>query len=254
MVQIFRKYQETLSFTNGTARLRSVSKSQSFVFDLWFTWTNHFIFDSDSFRFTILFDFYYNIYILICDSIWFYSFWFGLILIRRESRFTRESWFICESKIKGKWIMIHSFANHELIRFRYKSESKWIANQAGPSPDEWYTYVGFLKFPVEKNKKSIWCGVKLSSSGMSLRLKRLIYCDKTTNPVLIRSKGVVHNNLLIRVWTIFLCRSIESKSFFNKWFNIIWLLLVIIYYYQIKEQLSLFNRPWTWAFNFMFRI
>ena len=171
-----------------------------------------------------------------------------------ESRFTRESWFICESKIKGKWIMIHSFANHELIRFRYKSESKWIANQAGPSPDEWYTYVGFLKFPVEKNKKSIWCGVKLSSSGMSLRLKRLIYCDKTTNPVLIRSKGVVHNNLLIRVWTIFLCRSIESKSFFNKWFNIIWLLLVIIYYYQIKEQLSLFNRPWTWAFNFMFRI
>ena len=103
---------------------------------------------------------FWFLYILICDSILFYPFWFGLILIRRESRFTRESWFICETKIKGKRIVIHSFANHELIRFRYKSESKWIANQAGPSPDEWYTYVGFLKFPVEKYKKSIWCGAQ----------------------------------------------------------------------------------------------
>ena len=56
-------------------------------------------------------------FISICDSIWFYSFWFGLILIRRESRFTRESGFSSESKIKGRWIVIHSFANHWLIRF-----------------------------------------------------------------------------------------------------------------------------------------
>ena len=39
-------------------------------------------------------------------SVWlaiqFYSFWFGLILIRRESRFTRESWFLCETKIKSR--------------------------------------------------------------------------------------------------------------------------------------------------------
>ena len=41
------------------------------------------------------------VFISICDSISFYSFWFDLILIRRESRFTRESWFVFESKIKS---------------------------------------------------------------------------------------------------------------------------------------------------------
>ena len=40
-----------------------------------------------------------------------------------------------ESKIEGRWIVIHSIANHWLIRFRIKSKSKWIANQAGPSPE-----------------------------------------------------------------------------------------------------------------------
>ena len=85
----------------------------------WFTWANHFIFDSYAFWFTfkakkahwfilIQFDFpywfdlihnsFWFLFILICDSNLFYLFWFGSILIRRESRFTRESWFTCESK------------------------------------------------------------------------------------------------------------------------------------------------------------
>ena len=39
-----------------------------------------------------------------------------------------------ESKIQGRWIVIHSFGNHWLIRSRIESESKWIAKKAGPSP------------------------------------------------------------------------------------------------------------------------
>ena len=31
-----------------------------------------------------------------------------------------------ESKIKGRWIVIHSFANHFLIRFRIENESSWF--------------------------------------------------------------------------------------------------------------------------------
>ena len=51
----------------------------------------------------IPFDSFDSKVILICDSEWFYSFWFGLIFIRRESRFTRESWFTCESnRIKNQ--------------------------------------------------------------------------------------------------------------------------------------------------------
>ena len=50
-----------------------------------------------------------------------------------------------ESIIKGRWILIHSFANHWLIRVRIKSESKWIANQAGPSPAWDMSFVGHFK-------------------------------------------------------------------------------------------------------------
>ena len=67
------------------------------------------------------------------------------ILIRLDfdsSQITIHSWIMIhlrikdqiESKTKGRWIVIHLFANHWLIRFRIKSESKWIANQAGSSP------------------------------------------------------------------------------------------------------------------------
>ena len=86
--------------------------------------------DFDSFWFTIHFDSWFNLILFILNQ----NFWYGLILFRRESRFTRESWFTCESKIQGRWIVIHSIANNWLIRFRIKSESKWIANQTGPSP------------------------------------------------------------------------------------------------------------------------
>ena len=50
------------------------------------------------------------------------SFWFGLILIRRESRFTKSNQ---KSKVCESWF----------THLRIKSESKWIANQACPSPD-----------------------------------------------------------------------------------------------------------------------
>ena len=104
------------------------NRIDSFGFaNFWIAKVNHFIFDSDSFWFTfkanesqwfilIQFDFDF-------DSLWFTihldfhsflfaiqidslskrtnrndSFWFVLILILRESRFTRESWFTCVSK------------------------------------------------------------------------------------------------------------------------------------------------------------
>ena len=68
----------------------------------------------DSFWFSFIFYF---------DLIQFYSFWFGLLLIRREPRFTCESWLTCEFK-----------SNRIKNRSRIKIESKWIANQASPSP------------------------------------------------------------------------------------------------------------------------
>ena len=75
-------------FAKGRARTKSIHfdsrkfdspkwiKNYQIFFDFWFTWENHFIFDSDSFWF---------LFSLIWDSNWVYSFWFGLILIRRES-------------------------------------------------------------------------------------------------------------------------------------------------------------------------
>ena len=39
-----------------------------------------------------------------------------------------------KSRIKSWWIVIQSFTNHWLTQFRIKSESKWIANKAGPRP------------------------------------------------------------------------------------------------------------------------
>ena len=96
--------------------------NQIFFFDLWFTWANHFIFwfwfILIHFRcerialihfawlwfwfwFTLIHNSFGFLFTSICDSIWFYSFWFGLILIRRESWFCHKFWFTCESKIKS---------------------------------------------------------------------------------------------------------------------------------------------------------
>ena len=85
----------------------------------WFTWTNNFLFW----------------FILICDSIWFYSLWFGLILILHESRFTRESWFTYESKIKS--------------------------NQKSKVGESWFTHfrmIGWFDFQkrIKANRESSW--------------------------------------------------------------------------------------------------
>ena len=61
-----------------------------FFFDLWFTWANHFISDFESFWFTFEAN-ESHWFILIRDSIWFYSFSFGLILIRRDHDSSCES-------------------------------------------------------------------------------------------------------------------------------------------------------------------
>ena len=103
---------------------------ESFYFWFWF------IFHS------IQFDSFWFLFIMICVPIWFYSFWFGLILIRRES------WLTCESKIKGRWIVIHSFPIYWLIRFRIKSESKWIANRALVKSLSWKRNTTFLKYSI----------------------------------------------------------------------------------------------------------
>ena len=85
-------------------------------FHFWFTWANHFIFDSVSFWF-------------IFEAI--ESHWF--ILIRFDidsSRITIHPRIMTHLriKIKGRWILIHSFLMIRLIRFRIKSESKWIVS------------------------------------------------------------------------------------------------------------------------------
>ena len=103
-------------------------ESQSF-FNFWFSWANHFIIDSDSFRFTIHYDFRFKVILWILIRFWFVA--------NRDTSANHYSpanlnWI--ESKIKGRWIVINSFANHWLIRFQLKSELKWIANHAGPSP------------------------------------------------------------------------------------------------------------------------
>ena len=56
--------------------------------------------------------------IFICDSIWFYSFWFGLILIRRESKIKSDQ----KSKVGEAW-----FTNCRIIGC-FDFESK--ANQS----------------------------------------------------------------------------------------------------------------------------
>ena len=95
-----------------------------------FTWANHFIFYSDSFWFSLIHDSFEFLIILICDSIRFYSFSFGLVKIRRESRFKRESWFTCESKIKSnhKSNVGESWFTHLRIIGWFDCESK--ANQS----------------------------------------------------------------------------------------------------------------------------
>ena len=129
-------------FAKGRARTKSIHfdsrkfdspkwiKNYQIFFDFWFTWENHFIFDSDSFWFTIYFDFCSFWFEIQIDFIHFDSVWFDSSRIR----------FTCKSnsnRIKNqRLIVIPSFANRYLIRFRIKSEPKWIANQAGPSPGE----------------------------------------------------------------------------------------------------------------------
>ena len=136
--------------------------NQNLFFYLWFTWANHFIFDSDIFWFTfeaneshwfILIHFRSERIALIhFDSLWFtihfdfYSFWFA---IQFDFIHFDSAWFWFAANLdspvnhdssakqksnRGRWIVIHSLPNHGLIRFRIKSESKWIANQAGPNP------------------------------------------------------------------------------------------------------------------------
>ena len=90
------------------SRKRIKKANQNLLFDLWFTWENHFIFDSD-------------------------SFWFGLTLIRRKSRFTRESKFTCESKIKSnqKSLIGESWFTHCRIIGWFDFESKVNQSESG---------------------------------------------------------------------------------------------------------------------------
>ena len=98
------------------------------------------------------------LFILICDSIWFYSYWFGFILIRRQSRFTRGSWFISESKIKSnqKSKVGESWFTHCRIIGWFDFESKWIANQACPTCKcpylelhiTWFLMISLLDFSI----------------------------------------------------------------------------------------------------------
>ena len=121
------------------------NRIDSFGFaNFWFAKVNHFIFDSDSFWFTfkanesqwfilIQFDFdfdslWFTIHLdfhsflfaiqidfIPFDSVWFWS------TANHDSPANQNQ---IRSKIKGRWIVIHSFANHWLIRLRIKSESK----------------------------------------------------------------------------------------------------------------------------------
>ena len=78
------------------------------------------------------FDFRFKVFIhLFFGSVWF---WFVANHDSPGNHVSPVNQNQIESKIKGMWIVIDSFANHWLIRFRIKSESKWIANQAGPNP------------------------------------------------------------------------------------------------------------------------
>ena len=81
------------------------------LFDLWFTWANNFIFDSDSIWFT----FEAN------ESQWFILIHFDFIHFLKN---------LMESKIKDRWIVIHSFPNHWSIRFQKRikvnRESSWF--------------------------------------------------------------------------------------------------------------------------------
>ena len=88
-----------------------------------------------------------------------------------------------ESKIKSRGIVIHSFANHWLIRFRIKNESKWIANQASLTLDySLFNYSNryFLrkKFKVQFFRilvqPVVWC--KLVEPGRCGRLKTCTLC------------------------------------------------------------------------------
>ena len=100
-VEFYRKISKLMEIGRSSkqGRIDSLSEfrfarmNQKAKSDFWFTSANHFIFDALSKR-TNRID----------------SFWFGLILICCESRFTHESWFICESKLKlnqkskvGEW-------------------------------------------------------------------------------------------------------------------------------------------------------
>ena len=78
-----------------------------------------------------------------------------------------------ESKIKGRWIVIHWLPNHWLIRFRIKSESKLIANQAGPSPALVF-FTKFSRIQEYSNNKNQTCYNQTIMSRGSGRIPKLL--------------------------------------------------------------------------------
>ena len=91
---------------------------------------NQFFFIFDSLGHIILFLIHNSfrfISILISDSNWFYSFWFGLIL--KSSRIAIHPRIMIHLRIKIKSKRKSKpFANQWLTRIRIESESKWIVN------------------------------------------------------------------------------------------------------------------------------
>ena len=76
------------------------ARRMKFFFDLWFTLASHFIFDSDSFWFSIQFDFIHF------DSVWF---WFVKNYDSPANHDSPANQKSNRIKIKGRWIVIHSF-------------------------------------------------------------------------------------------------------------------------------------------------
>ena len=124
-------------FAKGRARAKSIHfdsrkfdspkwiKNYQIFFDFWFTWENHFIFDSDSFWFTIYFDFYSFWFEIQIDFIHFDSVWFWFVANQihlrikfksnQKSKVNRDS-LICES-------LFDSISNQK--RTKVNRESSW---------------------------------------------------------------------------------------------------------------------------------
>ena len=113
---------------NGVILIRGllIRRSESKIKKrIWFTWANHFIFDSDSFWFTIHFDLWFN---LILFNLIRFDFDSSRITIYSRIMIHLRIRNQTESKIKGRWIVIHSIAKHWLIWFRIKNVSILMAN------------------------------------------------------------------------------------------------------------------------------